>query len=659
MKKILSIFSIAILLFSCSKDNLDTTTQIMQSSNSQADYRISVSIDTETKVAINDGQLSWNSDEQIYVTQVITDSNGYESLGDVMAFIIDESTISEDGKSAEFIGEELVEGENYFAFSSEEFECNEDGVITYINTITIQSEDNNTQHIGDSWIMSSNIFTATSEGVAIQFYNEQSIISLDIMMSEDITTTYEVLIVRFEAENTIFATTLNLKTTSEDFIEDSVESVEVLFENAPVISSTQSCTVNIPVVIASQELNEDSYFTVIVMTNMGEFTHQIPARALENGKLYYKDIILTHSDDITESVSIDRDILMELYYATDGDNWYNNDNWGSSADLGDWDGIDTDDEGNVIEIYLPESNLTGEIPNMIGDLEHLQYINLSGNHISGPIPDAIGNLSNLQQLHLYSNELTGEIPWSISTLSNLTHLQLYNNQLSGSIPESIGNLTTLKRLYLENNLLTGVVPESIINLSSLEGYSFVNNNLSGSISLNIQSWNLYSYSCFSPQNEGFGLVEEAEGEQSKEIDSNSVTLLDRANWIVSTSATESSEGADYYVIDGSFGTYWHSPWSDGSAATDGSHITIDMGTTNSLYCVVMLPRSAHQYNTGGIYTSSDGVNFTFAREYACAAEYNWNYFYFDELIDAQYFMFTCENNYGQVDEIHAYTASYK
>ncbi|MFI3315664.1 MAG: fimbrillin family protein, partial [Rikenellaceae bacterium] len=147
---------------------------------------------------------------------------------------------------------------------------------------------------------------------------------------------------------------------------------------------------------------------------------------------------------------------------------------------------------------------------------------------------------------------------------------------------------------------------------------------------------------------------EESGEETKEIDSDSVTLLDRSSWTLSASDTEPSEGALEYVIDGKYGTYWHSPWSDGSTSTDASSITVNMNATHSLYCVVMLPRAASQYNTGGIYTSLDGSSWTYIQAYACAAEYNWNYFYFDELVDAQYFMFTCENDYGMVDEIHAY-----
>ena len=46
----------------------------------------------------------------------------------------------------------------------------------------------------------------------------------------------------------------------------------------------------------------------------------------------------------------DRDILVALYEALGGANWYNNDNWLTDAPLGEWYGVYTDESGNVIEL---------------------------------------------------------------------------------------------------------------------------------------------------------------------------------------------------------------------------------------------------------------------------------------------------------------------
>ncbi len=46
-------------------------------------------------------------------------------------------------------------------------------------------------------------------------------------------------------------------------------------------------------------------------------------------------------------------------------------------------------------------------------------------------------------LNLHTNQLTGEIPNSIGNLTNLINLYLDVNNLSGTIPSEIGNLTNL------------------------------------------------------------------------------------------------------------------------------------------------------------------------------------------------------------------------
>lgn len=45
---------------------------------------------------------------------------------------------------------------------------------------------------------------------------------------------------------------------------------------------------------------------------------------------------------------------------------------------------------------------------------------LYGNNISGRVPDELGNLTNLVSLDLYQNKLNGSIP---DTLEKLRHLQ--------------------------------------------------------------------------------------------------------------------------------------------------------------------------------------------------------------------------------------------
>ena len=134
---------------------------------------------------------------------------------------------------------------------------------------------------------------------------------------------------------------------------------------------------------------------------------------------------------------------------------------------------------------LSNNQLIGSVPEQIGDIDSLRYLNLSFNSLSGNIPESIGNLSNLIELKLHNNDITGALPMEVGNLSNLNILNLYNNQLTGGLPSSLGNLLSLEKLYLHQNQITGAIPESIFNLINVKDFYLSNNQLDGSISSNV------------------------------------------------------------------------------------------------------------------------------------------------------------------------------
>ena len=137
------------------------------------------------------------------------------------------------------------------------------------------------------------------------------------------------------------------------------------------------------------------------------------------------------------------------------------------------------DSLTILRLY--DNRLSGSIPESITSLNKLIDLKLNKNQLSGSIPDSIGNLSRLTYLYLNANQLTDSIPNSIGSLDSLKYLSLDRNQLSGSIPESIGNLISLGYLTLSQNQLTGSIPESIGNLNNLYSLHLGNNQLTGSI----------------------------------------------------------------------------------------------------------------------------------------------------------------------------------
>ena len=178
----------------------------------------------------------------------------------------------------------------------------------------------------------------------------------------------------------------------------------------------------------------------------------------------------------------DRAALIELYNDTDGDNWTNNDNWGSSTGpLDDWDNVWTILGDLVTSLWLQDNNLNGTLPPELGNLTGLENLYLHTNQLTGQIPPALGNLPDLRELHLYNNQLTGQIPPELGNLPSLYKLHLYNNQLTGQIPPELGNLPRPSQLYLHTNQLSGEIPAKLGDLASLQYLYLYNNQLSGEI----------------------------------------------------------------------------------------------------------------------------------------------------------------------------------
>ena len=165
---------------------------------------------------------------------------------------------------------------------------------------------------------------------------------------------------------------------------------------------------------------------------------------------------------MSDGVARDRKILECLYASTGGVDWMTSTNWYSSASLGEWHGVKTDDDGRVTQLNLSNNELTGPIPSELGDLTHLSRLFLSNNELTGHMPSELGDLTALTVLSLWGNNLTGTIPSELGDLTNLTHLFLWGNDLKGAIPSELGNLTNLMELNLSDlNDLTGSIPSEL------------------------------------------------------------------------------------------------------------------------------------------------------------------------------------------------------
>lgn len=177
--------------------------------------------------------------------------------------------------------------------------------------------------------------------------------------------------------------------------------------------------------------------------------------------------------------------LIDLAHSTDYENWGDPTLWLASQNPDDWFGVNVAG-GHVVALELAGNNLTGSLPDSLGNLNYLQVLDLSNNALTGAIPASITNLKELRDLNLSGDDnpnegLTGSIPSAIGDMTLLKVIELQDNNLTGMIPDSIGNLSSLTHLLLQNNHLSGNIPPTIGNATHLEYLDLGYNMLSGHI----------------------------------------------------------------------------------------------------------------------------------------------------------------------------------
>ena len=115
----------------------------------------------------------------------------------------------------------------------------------------------------------------------------------------------------------------------------------------------------------------------------------------------YTNISINMNIDIPIS---EKNILTDLYNATNGANWTNNNNWIVDNYVTSWQGV-TVKNGHVSKINLMSNNLTGSIPSSLNTLLFLEEINISRNSINGELPN-FGTISSLNNLDITSNHFS-------------------------------------------------------------------------------------------------------------------------------------------------------------------------------------------------------------------------------------------------------------
>ncbi|RHN44191.1 putative leucine-rich repeat-containing, plant-type, leucine-rich repeat domain, L [Medicago truncatula] len=105
---------------------------------------------------------------------------------------------------------------------------------------------------------------------------------------------------------------------------------------------------------------------------------------------------------------------------------------------------------SLIAIDISSNKISGEIPQVIGELKGLVLLNLSNNMLIGSIPSSLGKLSKLEALDLSLNSLSGKIPKQLAEITFLEYLNVSFNNLTGPIPQN-NQFSTFKDDSFEGN----------------------------------------------------------------------------------------------------------------------------------------------------------------------------------------------------------------
>jgi Leucine-rich repeat (LRR) protein len=187
--------------------------------------------------------------------------------------------------------------------------------------------------------------------------------------------------------------------------------------------------------------------------------------------------------------------LYDLYNATSGRYWkWRNESHGEKWNFHqinpnpcseNWQGITCQCSNELCELKeldLSTYNLTGTLPESVGNWKEISLFNVENNHIRGQIPRNISSWNQINSFNAQHNQLSGSLPNSLWSLRNLSILNLNNNPfIPSTIPVSIGNLTNLRILIMTEIHFYGTIPEIISNCQKIEKLSFEHNNLTGFI----------------------------------------------------------------------------------------------------------------------------------------------------------------------------------
>ena len=112
------------------------------------------------------------------------------------------------------------------------------------------------------------------------------------------------------------------------------------------------------------------------------------------------------------------------------------------------------------EFILNEKEITGKLPDSFANLNNLTVVKLNGTSMIS-LPDVFKNMKALSEIQVTSNlEMTGPLPESLGECPSLKKVAIVGNRITGRIPDSWARLG--KNLMLGDNCFTGQIPKTLL-----------------------------------------------------------------------------------------------------------------------------------------------------------------------------------------------------
>ncbi|XP_024043467.1 LRR receptor-like serine/threonine-protein kinase FLS2 [Citrus clementina] len=137
---------------------------------------------------------------------------------------------------------------------------------------------------------------------------------------------------------------------------------------------------------------------------------------------------------------------------------------------------------NIADNYLTSSTPELSFLSSLTNCKKLKVLIVTGNPLDGILPKSIGNFSlSLETILMANCSISGNIPQVVGNLSNLLVLELGGNNLTGPIPVTFSQLQTLQAFGLTRNKLAGPITDELCHLARLHSLVLQGNKFSGSI----------------------------------------------------------------------------------------------------------------------------------------------------------------------------------